>query len=746
LARGKRKSNAQPPAPPARQPRVLQRWLLVVLALPLGAAALWWIASPRRARVRPNVLLVTIDTLRADHLGCYGDGRAATPTLDALAARGVRFATAVVHVPLTTPSHASILTGRTPLRHGVRDNGDFVLPESVPTVAEAFAKAGYRTAAFVSGFPLDRRFGLARGFETYDDHLPHGGDPRRSAYVERRADATTGAALRWLDGAAEPWFAWVHYFDPHAPYEPPAPFAERFADRPYDGEIAFVDAQLGALLRRLEPRLDHTLVVATADHGESLGEHGEESHGVFLYDATLRVPLIVAGPGLPRGRLASPVARGIDVAPTLLGRAGLPMLPGVEGRSLEPALRGEAMSDAPAYAESLYARLRLGWAPLYAWRTATLKLIEAPRPELYALDADAAERTDRAAERRETVEALRGELRAALATEPPAAAAAHSAEAAERLRALGYIGAGSASPAHPTLRDPKDGIALLLRLERAIAETRIRPAAAARELGAVLSADPGITLAKRYRALALSAAGDHKAVIQEVRELEKRGEATFDDLLLLAESERSSGRPDEAIAVLERAERLQPRSPETGLLRARCLTAAQRADDAAAEYERVLRLSPDHSEALRGLADLALARGDLASAGNDYQRILSADAGDVGALVKLAVIHVRSGHLEEAPPLFEQALARDPDNAEALLGLGGVLAKSGRPADAVPYFERAVKAGARSPVALNSLGFARLESGDAPGALSALRASLALDPRQRPVADAVAQLERGRRP
>src|SRR5712692_10161230 len=231
--------------------------LALGLAAP-GLVALGCARAPVAAPSLPNVLLVTIDTLRADHLGCYGHPGLVTPVLDGLATRGVRFETAVAHVPLTAPSHASILTGRTPLGHGLRDNGGFVLPEGARSLAEDFRQAGYRTAAFVSGFPLDRRFGFDRGFETYDDHLPKGNDRRRTPYVERLADATTDAVLRWLPAptaaGAAPFFLWVHYYDPHAPYEPPGDLAERFRTAPYDGEIAFVDLQLGRLLRGLEEK------------------------------------------------------------------------------------------------------------------------------------------------------------------------------------------------------------------------------------------------------------------------------------------------------------------------------------------------------------------------------------------------------------------------------------------------------------------------------------------------------------
>src|SRR4029079_3101155 len=278
-----------------------------------------------------------------------------TSTLDALAHRGVRFETAVAHVPLTGPSHASILTGHTPLGHGYHNNGGFVVPPSVKTAAGEFRQAGYRTAAFVSGYPLDRRFGFDRGFDVYDDHLPRGNDPRRQPYVERFADATTEVALKWLSSAAaagtatpQPWFMWVHYYDPHAPYEPPGDLADRFKAAPYDGEIAFVDRKLARVLAATQERgaLGRTLVLVTADHGEALGEHGEETHGVFVYDSTLRVPWIMAGPGVPAGAVPPVVARGIDVAPTLLDLAGaLPPRAAMEGRSLGPALRGQPMPD-----------------------------------------------------------------------------------------------------------------------------------------------------------------------------------------------------------------------------------------------------------------------------------------------------------------------------------------------------------------------------------------------------------------
>ena len=736
-------------APRRRTGLVTLGWLLLVLAA-LGGA--WLLA---RRRVPPNLLLITIDTLRADHLGCYGDGQAATPVLDALAARGTRFATAVAHVPLTTPSHACILTGLLPLRHGIRDNGGFALPAGLPTLATVTKDAGYRTAAFVSGFPLDRRFGLDRGFDTYDDRLPYGDDPRRAAYVERRADATTDAALRWLEALdphdRRPWLAFVHYFDPHAPYDPPAEYRTgRFALHPYDGEIAFVDAQLGRLLRWLDAHglAGRTVVLATSDHGESLGEHGEDTHGVFVYDATLLVPWIMAGPGVPPGRVAQTVARGIDVTPTLLDLAGRKPPSSMEGRPLRTAA-AQQLADAPAYVESRFAFLQLGWAPLAGWRTARFKLIDAPRRELYALDADPHETANRIDSQRDTAARLQAALQAALAVQTPDAARAADAETLERLRTLGYVGNGPAAVADVEAagrRDPKDEVALLRRLETGLAEARSSPERAIGELTAAIEEDPRMALAWRYRAIAFAERKDYAAAIADLRRLEADGRGSGDDLVLLAECLWRTGRAQEALPVLERAAAALPGSPEPLLGRARALRSLGRDADAAATYQQILDRVPEQPEALRGLADQALARGDAAEAAALYERIRRADPADVGALVKLGVVAMRQGRVEEAIAGFRQALALQPQHPEALLDLGGALARSGRPAEAVPYLERALQAGPRTPVALNSLGFARLESGDPKGALEALRASLLLDPSQPQVASVAADLAAGRNP
>jgi arylsulfatase A-like enzyme/Tfp pilus assembly protein PilF len=733
----KRGRDRRPNPPPWR------RWV-IVLGIVIAGAAFWLAVQPSRLleRQRVNILLITIDTLRWDRVGAYGYKNAATPALDALAARGARFETAVAHAALTAPSHASMLTGLNPPRHGVRDNGAFVLPAGIPSLAGEFARAGYDTAGFVSGFPLDRRFGFAAGFGVFDDRLPRGETSGSRMYVERRADDTTTRVLAWLDGragavargaASPPWLLWVHYFDPHAAYEPPPEFAERFKDSPYDGEIAFVDAQLARLFQHLEGSgaLSRTIVVATADHGESLGEHGEQTHGIFVYDATLRIPFIVAGPGVSAGITPKVVARGVDVMPTLMELGGLGIPGGLDGRSLGPALKGTAMPDEPAYIEGLVAARHLGWAALHGLRSSAWKFIDAPRAELYDLSADASEQSNAIAAHGDRADALRSALQVTMQA-PPAAgtSAAPDAETTARLRALGYLSGRGTTPAPgnqasgPALRDPKDGISLINTLETGVSLATSDPARAIALLRSVLAEDPGIELARRHLAIAFSRSGQHREAIDLLQALRTQKAATAEDLSLLSESLRVTGRESEGRAVLAEAAALDPRSPDPPLTLARALLSGQQFGEAAAEYRRALEIAPDHPEALAGLGETALARGDVNDAAHWFERTLARDPQDRRARLRLAVVRARQGRTADALPLFQMVVQADPANADALAGLAAALAKSGRPAEAIPYFERALQAGLPSPAVLNGLGLARLESGDRSGALAAFRTSL----------------------
>jgi arylsulfatase A-like enzyme/Flp pilus assembly protein TadD len=403
-----------------------------------------WIASSRAQG--PNVLLVTIDTLRADHVGAYGASRAATPTLDGLAARGVLFEEAIATVPLTLPSHASILTGQYPPTHGVRHNAVFILRDETETLAERFQREGYATGAVVGAAVLDPEFGLAQGFDHYDAEFP---EERANAagFYERPANAVTEAAVSWLRRTDGRFFLWVHYYDVHAGYNPPEPFKERFAKNPYDGEVAFVDQELGRLLGSLEQsgRLANTVVAVTADHGEGLGEHGEPTHTYLIYDSVLHVPMIVAGPGLPVGRRVPTVASNAGLAATLLHVAGVPALAHVDVPDLSPLWSASpAAGDGGwAYAESLAGELDHGWAPIHAIRTRGFHYIRAPRPELFDLVADPRQLANllpaQQPAHEEVARSDEARLEGLLAGSAAASTVAVDDETRARIEALGYV-------------------------------------------------------------------------------------------------------------------------------------------------------------------------------------------------------------------------------------------------------------------------------------------------------------------
>jgi len=387
-------------------------WVLPVV-LVAGVACRSPVPEPSRP---PNVLLVTLDTVRADRLRCGGDDPVDTPTIDAIAERGVCFSQATAEAPITLASHSSLLTGLNPNRHGARDNGTYRLDEAVTTLAEVLQAKGYATAAFVAAFTLDARFGLAQGFEVYDDDLEadHPAGRRRKKawlgherpYVDRPADAVFRRAADWLAQEKErPVFLWIHLFDAHAPYAPPEPFRGRFAGRPYDGEIAFVDHELGRFLERAGERFaEGDVIVIAADHGEAFGENGYEGHGERLHEPAVRVPLVVAKPGtLPRGAVVGELVRNVDVTPTILDLLGVQPDPGLDGRSLVPLAKGEKRIGPPpgSYAETLHPLLRGKRDELRSYRTEDWKYVRhlrdgvVQREELFSLSEDPGELHDR---------------------------------------------------------------------------------------------------------------------------------------------------------------------------------------------------------------------------------------------------------------------------------------------------------------------------------------------------------------
>jgi arylsulfatase A-like enzyme len=414
-----------------------------------------------------SLLLVTVDTLRADRVGAYGATDVRTPNIDALARRGLLFEQAVASAPLTLPSHATILGGLEPPRHGARNNGTHRFPADRETLATLLQARGWATGAFVGAYVLDARFGLARGFDHYDADIELREVGSSVLDSDRPCEEVVRAAASWLGRQRGRFFAWVHLYDPHAPYHPPAPYRDEYPERPYEAEVAYADACAGDAIAAAGRAAGDRLVVALlADHGEGRGDHGERTHGFFVYESTLRIPLILAGPGIPAGERRAGLARTVDVLPTLLELLGIPAPSGLEGASL---LGRSAAAD--AYAETILPQT-LGWASLHAWRAGSLKYVEAPTPELYDLAADPSERSNLATERPADADRLRRRLAAYRGDDRPWATAAPDPQVEERLRALGYVG-GAAEPRHGPLKDPKDMIELWQRFEETIwAEAR----------------------------------------------------------------------------------------------------------------------------------------------------------------------------------------------------------------------------------------------------------------------------------
>jgi arylsulfatase A-like enzyme len=495
------------------------------------------------------VLLVTVDTLRADRLGCYGDALARTPHMDALAKQGTLFERAFSPVPLTLPAHASILTGLLPPAHGVRGNGAFALPAGPVTLAEALHARGLSTAAFIGGFPLERRFGLARGFDHYDDAVVRA-DGVHFSFAERRADQVVDAALRWLAGQPGPVFVWVHLFDPHAPYEPPPPF--RGGD-PYRGEVAAADAAIGVLMAAWDARPGPSVVALLSDHGEAFGEHREESHSLFVYDTTLRVPLVIRGPGIGSGRRVPAPAVGIeDVAATLLARAPGPG-PRVPGRDL----LAPGLAEGALYAETLAPRLDFGWSDLRAWRRGRHKYVRAPLEELYDLDADPGETENLAAREPETARRLASELQEALARLGEGESRRQAdPEAAERLRSLGYAqGPG----ARGSGADPKDRVEVALAIARASGPFPDHEAAA-RAYRAIAAQDPENPLVNLRLADALLRSGRPGEAVRYFEAVVASGPRSADPFVGLATAYASTGRMEKARRVLESGLVVEPQS------------------------------------------------------------------------------------------------------------------------------------------------------------------------------------------
>jgi arylsulfatase A-like enzyme/Tfp pilus assembly protein PilF len=675
-------------------------WWVIGAAMTLACLIYFFVMSPGKSKITSpdasifNILLITLDTTRADHLGCYGYPRAKTPSLDGLAREGIRFARAYCPAPVTLPSHISILSGLYPIAHGVRNNGHH-LPSGIKTLAKILKGRGYATAAFVSSFSVDSRFGIDRGFDVYDDTF----QPQaslKSANAERRAEGTFDRFSRWLESNwSNRFFAWVHYYDPHLPYDPPPPYKEEFKDRPYDGEIAYMDHYVGAVLDQLRTKeiLEKTLIVVAGDHGEGLGDKVEIGHGIFLYEAALRVPLIFHNLKIfPRPRVDESEVRLVDVTPTILELVGLKdEAAGMQGQSLVPRLEGKAGKDLDSLIETFFPRENFGWSELVGIISGPWKFIQAPRPELYDLKNDPEEEKNLYELEANRSAALKTKLESELlrlgsdsraSGEPETA----RAEDLEKLRSLGYVNFAPAKPGS-ALPDPKDKIDLIRLIQQAQAyEIEQRYPEAERVYSQILKDIPDSPAF--YVNLAIVQAMQKK-FDQAIGTLYQGLARIPDSGILLAGLGHTylvSGKSREALKTMEKVLASDPRNTDALTVCAGILERTGRAEEARIYYERALSVEPESRYLRTNYAGNLASSGKFREAIEVYKTLIN-DFPEEQAFYQFAgKAHSYLGEFDRAISLLEQAVAIRPTSV-GYFNLAVAYEKSGDLQQAVEHFK-----------------------------------------------------------
>jgi len=674
-------------------------WTLLVGPIP-GLHLL----TPARPR---NLLLVSLDTVRADRLGSYHYAQAQTPRLDALAASGLRFEHASTVAPLTLPAHSSLMTGTFPAWHGVRDNGGFYLDDDQLTLAEMLRERGFRTGGFVGAFVLDRRWGISQGFDRYFDDfdLDKYDNASMMDTIQRPGGEVVDHALEWLKAdATQPFFAWVHLYDAHTPYEAPEPYRSRFPrtrDGAYDAEISSADAQVGRLVDALRDagRLDDTLIVVVGDHGEMLGEHGEPTHGFFIYEGATRIPLVISGPGVPAAVISDQV-RIVDVAPTALSLLGVPVPKPVQGADLMPLARGQHLGLI-AHSESWYPRYHYGWSELRAIQDGRFKLIRAPRPELYDLATDPREERDQAQAAAARLDLFgraldEFESKTARAGAPQGPRAIDS-ETEERLAALGYV-AGSVSLqriAGPARGDPKDKIGLYNLMKEAAAlssENRIDDAIAT--VRQALDQDPEIV----------------------------------EGYMLLGNFYKKLKRPEDAIAAYRDALARDSEHQNALFSLALAYKDEGRLDEARVGFERARELDPRNGKVLWQLADLWMRKRDFARAEAIIADALERKVDEHRLLLKLAESRIEAQRFDEAEQALKTALEKKPDLAVAHFDLGLAYEGQGQTAKAIESYERELASNPKAYRAAFNAAKLLQRAGRAQEAIAHYRKTVEIDP------------------
>lgn len=650
------------------------------------------------SREKLNLLLVTIDTLRSDRLSCYG-GALKTPNIDRLAEKGIVFRRAFAQTTTTLPSHTNILLGLNPLRHGIHDNGNFIVGKEFLTLAEHLKAAGYATAAFIGGFPLDSRFGLGQGFDVYDEFLEDRGTSEQF-YRERRAEAVVASSLQWLDGRTAPWFAWVHCFDPHEPYEPPQPFLSQYEGRLYDGEVAYVDDTLKKLFDEIENKgwSSNTVIILTGDHGESLGQHGEDTHGFVAYNTTLWIPLIICAPGLKPGSVDQMVAH-TDIFPTVCDLLGLEVPPRLHGLSLLPAVKGKKLPERAIYFESMLPYYSRGWAPIYGFLQGSEKFIESPIPELYDIEKDF------------------GELKNLLTGGNPGKYSARLArvtgrlspmdqagqekkferEVQEKLRSLGYV--SSPQPVRKAEYGPRDDVKTLLPLHN-----------------------------KCHNAQRLFESGRSAEAIEILKGALTEREDFDGAYSTLGVIYGRMGRLADALAVLKRGVEVLPTnyliaSPYIHML------------DKVGRYGEVIRVITadgrypfeNISDSWNALGVAYLNTGELEKARDALGNALALDERDYLVHRNLGDVEFAvfarskdSGAYQKSLECYQKAIELNPRDPSSRNALGFTYLQGGRPREAIPHLKKALELFPDYDTAVYNLGLTYFNTGDYERALENL--------------------------
>jgi arylsulfatase A-like enzyme/tetratricopeptide (TPR) repeat protein len=715
---------------------LLAAWTIFVG--PIGGFRLLRSRSPR------NLLLITLDTVRADRLGCYHYAAAQTPQIDRLAASGLRFEQATTTVPLTLPAHSSLMTGTFPGWHGVKDNGGFYLDDDQLTLAEVLRDRGFRTGGFIGAFVLDRRWGIAQGFDRYFDEfdLDRFANAAAMDMIQRPGSDVVDHALEWLRAdSTRPFFAWAHLYDAHTPYEAPEEFQKRFPrtrDGAYDAEIASVDTQVGRLVEalRADGRLDDTLVVVVADHGEMLGEHGELTHGFFIYEAATHIPLIISGPGVPAGVVPDQV-RIVDVMPTALSLLGIPIPKQVQGSDVMPLARGRHLGLV-AHAESWYPRYHYGWSELRSIQDGRFKLIRAPRPELYDLATDPHEERNRSSESVSRMDVFgraldEFEVHTARAGAQRAPRAVDS-EAEERLAALGYVAGGASAKAieGPARGDPKDKIELYNLLKEASSlsvEGKIDEAIAT--VRDALARDPDIVEGHMLLGNFLKKAKRSEDAIAAYRDAVARDDENQSALFSLALAYKDEGRLDEAQVGFERARELDPRN---GRVLWQLADLWMRKGDytrADAVLTDALERKIDEDRLLLKLGESRIEAKRFDEAERVLKTALEKKPGLALARFDLGLAYEGKGQIDEAIASYEAELSANPKAYRAAFNAAKLQQKRGRTSDAVALFRKVVEIEPTFGTGQLYLAKALFDAGDMEGAEKWARTGLTNKPEPR---------------